>query len=98
MKRTIFLRQLRPRRRGEGVVASGDRDTFQLVSERTIVLQPVRAGEMARVGPEQVRERYGVEPKQVPDFIALRGDASDKIPGAKGVGPKGAAALLRKYG
>jgi DNA polymerase-1 len=86
------------RRGGSAIVASGDRDTFQLVSERTIVLQPVRAGEMARVGPEQVRERYGVEPKQVPDFIALRGDASDKIPGAKGVGPKGAAALLRKYG
>jgi DNA polymerase I len=86
------------RRGGSAIVASGDRDTFQLVSERTIVLQPVRAGEMARVGREQVRERYGVEPKQVPDFIALRGDASDKIPGAKGVGPKGAAALLRKYG
>jgi DNA polymerase I len=44
-----------------------------------------------------VRERYGVEPGQVPDFIALRGDPSDRLPGAKGVGPKGAAALLRKY-
>jgi 5'-3' exonuclease len=58
----------------------------------------VRAGEMARIGPEQVRERYDVEPSQVPDFIALRGDPSDKLPGAKGVGPQGAAALLRKYG
>src|SRR5260221_452756 len=62
------------------------------------ILQPVRAGEMARIGPAEVRERYGVEPKQVPDFIALRGDPSDKLPGAKGVGPKGAASLLRKYG
>jgi DNA polymerase I len=44
-----------------------------------------------------VRERYGVEPEQVPDFIALRGDPSDRLPGARGVGPKGAAALLRKY-
>jgi DNA polymerase-1 len=44
-----------------------------------------------------VRERYGVEPRQVPDFIALRGDPSDKIPGAKGVGPKGAASWLRRY-
>jgi DNA polymerase-1 len=52
---------------------------------------------MARIGPAEVRERYGVEPKQVPDFIALRGDPSDRLPGARGVGPTGAAALLRKY-
>jgi DNA polymerase-1 len=45
-----------------------------------------------------VRKRYGVEPKQVPDFIALRGDSSDKIPGAPGIGPKTAASLLRRYG
>ena len=48
--------------------------------------------EIARIGPDEVRERYGVEPQQVPDFIALRGDPSDKLPGAKGVGPKTAAA------
>lgn len=83
---------------GTAIVASGDRDAFQLASEFTTILQPVRAGEMARIGPSEVRERYGVEPKQVPDFIALRGDPSDKLPGAKGVGPKGAANLLRKYG
>src|ERR1043166_6506917 len=53
---------------------------------------------MVRIGPEQVRERYGVEPKQVPDFIALRGDPSDKLPGAPGVGPTGAASLLKRYG
>jgi DNA polymerase-1 len=52
---------------------------------------------MARIGPAEVRERYGVEPRQVPDFIALRGDPSDGLPGAKGVGPKGAATLLRKF-
>jgi DNA polymerase-1 len=85
------------RRGGEALVASGDRDAFQLASERTTILHPVRAGEMARIGPAEVRERYGVEPRQVPDFIALRGDPSDKLPGARGVGPKGAAALLRKY-
>ena len=79
-------------------MASGDRDTFQLASERTTILQPVRAGEMARIGPAEVHERYGVEPRQVPDFIALRGDPSDKLPGARGIGPKGAASLLRKYG
>ena len=83
---------------GAAVVASGDRDAFQLASESTTILQPVRAGEMARIGPAEVRERYGVEPVQVPDFIALRGDPSDKIPGVKGIGPKGAASLLRRYG
>jgi DNA polymerase I len=78
-------------------VASGDRDAFQLASETTTILQPVKAGEMARIGPPEVRERYGVEPKQVPDFIALRGDPSDGLPGAKGIGPKTAASLLQKY-
>jgi DNA polymerase-1 len=86
------------KRGGTAVVASGDRDTFQLASERTAILHPVRAGEMARIGPAEVRERYGVDPQQVPDFIALRGDPSDKLPGAKGVGAVGAATLLRSYG
>ena len=86
-------------KRGRSVlVASGDRDAFQLASDLTTILYPVRAGEIARIGPLQVRERYGVEPRQVPDFIALRGDASDQIPGAKGIGPATAASLLRKYG
>jgi DNA polymerase-1 len=85
------------RRGGYALVASGDRDAFQLASERTTILHPLRAGELARIGPSEVRARYGVEPGQVPDFIALRGDPSDKLPGARGVGPKGAAALLHKY-
>jgi DNA polymerase-1 len=86
------------RRGGTAIVASGDRDAFQLASDKTTILQPLRAGEMARIGPAEVRERYGIDPKQVPDFIALRGDPSDKIPGAAGVGPKGAASLLHRYG
>jgi DNA polymerase-1 len=86
-------------RGGSVLVASGDRDTFQLVSERTTVLQPqVGGGPLARIGPAEVRERYGVDPAQVPDFIALRGDPSDKIPGARGVGPKTAASVLAQYG
>jgi len=84
-------------RGGHVLVASGDRDAYQLASDRTVILHPVRAGEMARIGPAEVRERYGVEPRQVPDFIAVRGDPSDRLPGARGVGPKGAAALLGKY-
>ena len=86
------------RQGGTVLVASGDRDSFQLASEATTILFPIRAGEVARIGPAEVRDRYGVDPKQVPDFIALRGDPSDKIPGARGVGPKGAADLLRQYG
>ena len=85
-------------RGGTVLVASGDRDAFQLASDKTTILQPVRAGEIARIGPAEVLERYGVEPRQVPDFIALRGDPSDKLPGARGVGPKGAAKLLRLHG
>jgi DNA polymerase-1 len=86
-------------RGGEVLVATSDRDSFQLASDRTTILQPVRGvSEIARIGPDEVQERYGVEPAQVPDFIALRGDPSDKIPGAKGVGPTTAASVLREYG
>jgi DNA polymerase-1 len=53
---------------------------------------------MDRVDPAEVRKRYGVEPRQVPDFIALRGDPSDKLPGAPGVGPAGASSLLQRHG
>jgi DNA polymerase-1 len=86
-------------RKGRTLVATSDRDAFQLVSELTTVLQPVKGvSELARIGVEEVVERYGVQPAQVPDFIALRGDPSDKLPGAKGVGPKTAASLLAEYG
>jgi DNA polymerase-1 len=86
-------------RGGTALVATSDRDAFQLASERTTILQPVRGvSELARIGPAEVRERYGVEPRQVPDFIALRGDPSDKIPGARGIGAKKAADLLREHG
>jgi DNA polymerase I len=83
---------------GPVVVATADRDAFQLVSERVTVIQPVSGGKFVRVGPAEVRERYGVDPAQVTDFIALRGDASDRIPGAPGVGPKTAATILAEYG
>ncbi len=87
------------KRGGTSLVATSDRDSFQLVSELTIVLQPVKGvSELARIGPTEVRERYGVEPMQVPDFIALRGDPSDKLPGARGVGPKTAASILGEHG
>jgi DNA polymerase-1 len=82
---------------GTTVVATSDRDAYQLASHSVTILQPAKMGEMTRIDPSGVRERYGVEPKQVPDFIALRGDPSDKIPGARGIGEKTAASLLKTY-
>ena len=87
------------KRKGNALVLTNDRDLFQLASPRTTVLQPRRGvSELDRVGPDEVRERYGVDPAQVPDFVALRGDPSDRIPGAPGVGPGRAAAVLKKHG
>ena len=83
---------------GRALVATSDRDAFQLAAADVTILQPIRGvSELARIGPDEVRERYGVDPSQVPDFIALRGDPSDKIPGARGVGAKTAASLLGEY-
>jgi DNA polymerase I len=94
-----FLAAAARRWKGEVMVATSDRDAFQLASERVTILQPVKGvSELARVGPAEVRERYGVAPEQVPDFIALRGDPSDRLPGAPGVGPKKAAEILGRYG
>lgn len=82
---------------GRALVATSDRDAYQLASASTTILQPVRGEAPNRIGPAEVRERYGVDPEQVVDFIALRGDPSDKIPGARGIGEKRAAELLGQY-
>jgi 5'-3' exonuclease len=84
---------------GTALVVTSDRDAYQLVTGRVTVLAP-RTGGYApdRIGPAEVLERYGVHPRQVPDFIALRGDPSDNLPGARGIGAKGAAELLGRYG
>jgi DNA polymerase-1 len=83
---------------GKALVATSDRDAFQLASAETTILQPTRGQPATRIGPAEVRERYGVDPSQVVDFIALRGDPSDRIPGARGIGEKRAAELLARYG
>jgi len=77
-------------------VQTGDRDAFQLASNHTTILYPVRAGELARIGPAEVREKYGVDPKQVPAFIVLRGDRSEKVPGAPRCGRDGSR--IERYG
>lgn len=84
---------------GRALLLTGDRDMFQCAGERVTVLYVRTGGKGAEaVTPQGVRERYGVDPEQVPDFIALRGDPADGMPGAKGVGPKTAAELLRRHG
>jgi 5'-3' exonuclease len=84
---------------GRTLLFTGDRDMFQCVDERTTVLYVRTGGRGAEeVSPAEVKKRYGVPPELVPDFIALRGDPSDGIPGAKGVGEKTAAELLRSHG
>ena len=84
---------------GRALLMTGDRDLFQCASKRVSVLY-VRTGVRGseEVDTAGVEQRYGIPPELVPDFIALRGDPSDGIPGAKGVGPKTAAELLRRHG
>jgi 5'-3' exonuclease len=83
---------------GSALLMTGDRDLYGAVGERIAVLELRKGGESGELGPADVRERYGVEAEQVADFIALRGDPSDGLPGAPGIGAKTAAALLRAYG
>ena len=83
---------------GTALLFTGDRDMFQCVGDDVAVLWPVGGkGEPEVIGPKEVHDRYGIAPEQVPDFIALRGDPSDGIPGAKGIGEKTARDLLREF-
>jgi 5'-3' exonuclease len=83
---------------GKALLYTGDRDMFQCVGDDVAVLWPVGGkGEPEVIGPAEVHDRYGISPHQVPDFIALRGDPSDGIPGAKGIGEKTARDLLRDH-
>ena len=85
---------------GEALILTGDRDMFQCVTARVAVLLLGGRGKRGpqRMGPAEVEARYGIGPALVPDFIALRGDPSDGIPGMKGIGEKRAADILRRHG
>jgi 5'-3' exonuclease len=83
---------------GEALLLTGDRDLYQALDAHVSVLDLGRGGGVALVGPEQVCERQGVDPTLVADLIALRGDPSDGLPGAPGVGAKTAASLLQEHG
>jgi DNA polymerase-1 len=83
----------------EVLICTGDRDSFQLVTDKTTVLYPKRGvSEMARMTPDAVQEKYGMSPDQYPDFAALRGDPSDNLPSIPGVGEKTAAKWVVEYG
>jgi len=93
------LAQVEERAGGRALIVTGDRDLYQCASERTIVLYLKMGGRgVQEVDPAEVEHRYGVPPALVPDFIALRGDPSDGLPGAPGIGAKTAADLLRRHG
>ncbi len=83
---------------GRALLLTADRDLYQCVEDKVAVLDLGKGGACSVLGPSQVHERYGIAPGQVPDFIALRGDPSDGLPGAPGIGAKTAAELLRAYG
>jgi len=85
---------------GETLVMTGDRDMFQCAGEHVKILYVRTGGKQGAelVDSAEVKRRYGVPPELVPDFIALRGDPSDGIPGAKGIGEKTAAELLQRHG
>jgi DNA polymerase-1 len=81
------------------LICTGDRDSFQLVNGKTTVLYPKKGvTEMNRMTPEAVFEKYGLTPKQYPDFAALRGDPSDNLPSVPGVGEKTATKWIVDYG
>ncbi|WP_460064459.1 DNA polymerase I [Streptomyces sp. YKOK-I1] len=83
----------------EVLIVTGDRDSFQLVTEHTTVLYPTKGvSELTRFTPEKVVEKYGLTPAQYPDFAALRGDPSDNLPGIPGVGEKTAAKWINQFG
>ncbi|MFB7862027.1 MULTISPECIES: DNA polymerase I [unclassified Streptomyces] len=83
----------------EVLIVTGDRDSFQLVTDHTTVLYPTKGvSELTRFTPEKVQEKYGLSPSQYPDFAALRGDPSDNLPGIPGVGEKTAAKWINQFG
>jgi DNA polymerase-1 len=83
---------------GRALLLTADRDLYQCVEDNVAVLDLGKGGACSVLGESEVHDRYGIAPGQVPDFIALRGDPSDGLPGAPGIGAKTAAELLRVYG
>ena len=92
------LAELEEKAAGKALILTGDRDLLQCASAKTMVLLLKPGQGTIECGPKQVQEITGVKPVQIPDLIALRGDPSDGIPGAPGIGAKGAVDLLTRHG
>lgn len=93
-----IIKKMRDRKNLEAYVLTGDFDLFQLVSDGVSILYPMKGLKESQViGEKEVKELYGISPKQIPDYKGLVGDSSDNIPGVKGIGPKSAVNLLDKY-
>lgn len=83
----------------ETLLVTGDKDAYQLASELTSIVTTKKGiSDVAVYGPAEVVERYGIEPAQVPDYLGLKGDPSDNIPGVPGIGEKTATKILQQYG
>ena len=94
------LAEIEEKAGGSALILTGDRDLFQCATKKVNVLLLGGRGKSGpqRIDPAEVKRRYGIPPELVPDFIALRGDPSDGLPGAKGIGEKRAAEILARTG
>lgn len=89
---------LAKRKNLQTLIATGDFDIFQIVSDNVAILYPTKGFKEAEILKEKdIIEKYGITPEQIIDFKALAGDSSDNIPGVRGIGDKGATQLLQKY-
>src|SRR5699024_1278827 len=83
----------------EVLICTGDRDSYQLVTDHVTVLYPRRGvSDLLRMTPEAIQDKYGLSPEQYPDYAALRGDPSDNLPNIPSVGEKTAAKWVAQYG
>ena len=79
-------------------IVTGDRDAFQLATEKVRIAIPHKGYQQTEyLGPKEIEAKYGIRPDQVASYKGLTGDSSDNLPGVRGIGPKGASALLQTY-
>lgn len=94
-----IVRQMKPNKNLEVLIATGDFDIFQIVGERVSILYPAKGFKQAEImAQSDIEKKYGISPAQIPDYKGIAGDHSDNIPGVKGIGEKGAVVLLQQYG
>ncbi|MEK7524405.1 MAG: 5'-3' exonuclease H3TH domain-containing protein [Patescibacteria group bacterium] len=93
------VKQMKPNKNLEVLIATGDFDIFQIAGERVSILYPAKGFKQAEImAQSDIEKKYGISPAQIPDYKGIAGDSSDNIPGVKGIGDKGAVSLLQQYG